>query len=228
MSTSPKIVLFWISIFIYATGMTQETRLGMLPSLNLNKALKNNWRINLKIEARNSLITEEVACSNGTNHGYIHTDYTFITSKRVGLNNALAAGVLFRYKEEQLTLRYLQQFILVKKYNTFRMAHRFAMDQTKSQSDPIKYRIRYRATLALPLNGTSIDPKEWYLKINNEYLNTFQTQKNELEFRLIPLVGYKFSEMNKLEYGLDFRRTAFLSERPKNSYWVSLKWFLII
>lgn len=103
------------------------------------------------------------------------------------------------------------------------MAHRFALDQTESQNAPTKFRIRYRATLELPLSGTSIDPKEWYLKINNEYLNSFQNKEQSLEMRVVPLVGYKFSEKSKLETGVDYRRNDFLSDDPHPTYWVSLK-----
>ena len=221
-------VFIWIMILLASHSLAQEVRLGMLPSLNLNKSLKNDWRLNLTIEGRNSLLKEQLECSQGNNQEYIHTDYTLIAAKRVGFNKLLAAGVMWRYKENQLILRYLQQFVLIKKYNSFRMAHRFALDQTESQNAPTKFRIRYRATLELPLSGTSIDPKEWYLKINNEYLNSFQDKEQSLEMRVVPLVGYKFSEKSKLETGVDYRRNDLLSDDPHPTYWVSLKWYLIL
>lgn len=200
----------------------------MLPSINLNKSLKNDWRLNLKIEGRNSLLKEQLSCSNDSDQEYLHTDYTLMAAKRVGFNQLLAAGVMWRYKEDQRILRYLQQLILIKKYSSFRMAHRFAMDQTKSQNAPMKFRIRYRATLAIPLNGTSIDTKEWYIKINSEYLHSIQEEDRSLEMRLVPLIGFKFSDKNKLETGIDYRRNEFLSDNPNHTYWLSLKWYLIL
>ena len=200
----------------------------MLPSINLNKSLKNDWRLNLKIEGRNSLLKEQLSCSNDSDQEYLHTDYTLMAAKRVGFNQLLAAGVMWRYKEDQRILRYLQQLILIKKYSSFRMAHRFAMDQTKSQNAPMKFRIRYRTTLAIPLNGTSIDTKEWYIKINSEYLLSIQEEDRSLEMRLVPLIGFKFSDKNKLETGIDYRRNEFLSDNPNHTYWLSLKWYLIL
>ena len=228
MNTRLKILMLFCLGSLCGSIWAQENTLGTLPSLNLNKTLKNDWRLNLSIQARNGITEKQIECGRTSTYEYMHTDYTLIAAKKTGLNNALAGGILLRYQDQELIIRFIQQFTLVRKYNAFRMAHRFRMDQTKSQIDPLKYRLRYRATLELPLNGTVVDPKEWYLKINHEYLNAFQAQTHDLEVRLVPLVGYKFSEKNKLETGFDYRRSAFINNAANNDFWLSLNWYLIL
>ena len=94
------------------------------------------------------------------------------------------------------------------------------------QGAPTEYRFRYRATLENPLNGKSIDPKEFYLKINNEYLNAFEDREYDLEIRFSPLLGLKLNERNKLELGLDYRLDSFLENKTRNHFWTSINWYL--
>ena len=113
-------------------------------------------------------------------------------------------------------------------YAFFRIAQRFLVDQTINVNSPIEIRFRYRMTFELPLNGRSIDSKEWYLKLNNEFLNFYENKKYNLEFRSSPLVGFKFSDQNKLEFGLDYRDESVLYKMSKHQFWLSLNWFIIL
>lgn len=229
LNTKVKILLLLTGILLYSPVWSQEAIYGILPSLNINKALKKDWRINLKMEWRNSLhTTPRVEGHNNAGQGYLQTDYAFLVSKKVGLNNSLSGGFLLRYKDQKLIHRFMQQFTLFKKYATTRWAHRFAMDQTKSLTDPTKYRIRYRTTLEFPLSGTAVDVKEWYLKVNNEWLNTFQTRNQSVEWRFVPLIGYKFSERNKLESGIDFRKNHLNTPKQNNTFWLNINWYLTL
>ena len=76
------------------------------------------------------------------------------------------------------------------------------------------------------MNGKSIDPKEFYLKINNEYLNAFEDREYDLEIRFSPLLGLKLNERNKLELGLDYRLDSFLENKTRNHFWTSINWYL--
>ena len=131
-----------------------------------------------------------------------------------------------RLKDNEFIHRFIQQYTYVKKYSSFRMAHRFSTDQTFVQEAPTEYRFRYRATLEIPLNGKSIDPKEFYLKINNEYLNAFEDREYDLEIRFSPLLDLKLNERNKLELGLDYRLDSFLENETRNHFWTSINCYL--
>lgn len=116
----------------------------------------------------------------------------------------------------------------MQKLSGFRLAHRFLFDQTFSASEEPEFRLRYRITSELPLNGESVDPGEYYLKINNEYINSLQAMEYDLEIRLIPLIGYDISERFKIETGLDYRVNSFLTNNTRHSYWMTLNFFIEI
>jgi len=88
--------------------------------------------------------------------------------------------------------------------------------------------LRYRIASEFPLSGQSIDPKEFYLKVSNEYLNAFQGNDYDLEIRLAPHFGFLFSDTNKLEFGPAYRISSFIDGSAKNSFWLSLNWYLKI
>ncbi|MBX2827536.1 MAG: hypothetical protein KTR22_05205, partial [Flavobacteriaceae bacterium] len=78
----------------------------------------------------------------------------------------------------------------------------------------------------IPLNGQSVDPKEFYFKFNHEYLNAWEQNDYDLEIRAVPHLGYKVSKSNKLEFGLDYRLNSFLNTSPSHRFWTVINWYI--
>lgn len=201
---------------------------GGLPSINLNSKLKNDWSLNTKIESRQLFQTREVDGNVYKNYEYLLTDFSLIAAKNVGLNSRLGGGYLIRFEQGELFHRLTQQYIMVQKLSGFRLAHRFLSDQTFSESEKPEFRLRYRITSEIPLNGLSVDQGEFYVKINNEYVNSLQAKTYDLEIRLVPLLGYDMADNFKIETGLDYRVDSFLNNKPEHSYWMVLNFFIEI
>ena len=221
--------LFFITFccFISLAGAAQSSyQFGILPAINLNKSFANNWKINLKTESRQILKEGLFSEKNMFQYKYTLTDIAVVASKKTGLNTALAGGYMLRIRDEQFIHRTIQQFTMVSNYSGFRLAHRFSSDQTFEENEAVAVRLRYRITSEFPLSGQSVDPKELYLKINHEYVNAVQDTNYDLEIRLIPLLGYTFSDTNKLESGLDYRLNSFLGGNPRSRFWITLNWFI--
>lgn len=201
-------------------------RFGSIPSLNLNTELAKGWGLNFKSEFRSMfrqglkdktpLITNE----------YIHTDLSALVSKKVGLGNRLTGGFLLRIRDNRVIQRYIQQYILVRNYDGYRMSYRFALDETFD--DLLEVRFRLRTSTEIPLNGKKVDDKEYYIKLNQEILNNFEASIYDIELRLIPLLGYKLNDNNKVEFGIDYRLDTFLNNEPRHTALVSMNWFLKI
>ena len=219
-------ILFVLLVNIVFSQQTYQ--LGILPSFNLNTKLKNDWSVNTKIESRQLLQRGEWGGAADKQYNYVLTDLSLIAGKKIGLNSRVGAGYLIRLEEGQRIHRFIQQFIIVQRKSGYRLAHRFLTDQTFSKIESPQFRLRYRITAEIPLNGESVDPKEFYLKLNNEYLNSFQSPDYDLELRLVPLLGYDIAANNKLEMGLDYRVNSFLNQKAEHSFWVSLNWFIEI
>ncbi len=203
-------------------------RFGLLPAVNVNYKVSDDFKLNFKVESR-QLLKEGIfdGASDG-DYEYVLTDISVVASQKTGVNNSLAWGYLLRIRDSELIHRGIQQFTLVRDYSGFRMAHRFRSDQTFFSNAPTDVRARYRATLQFPLNGTSVDPSEFYFKLNNEYLQSFQGGTYDLEIRGVPLLGYQFSDSNKLEGGLDYRWSNFINNPSDHRFWIIINWFLVI
>jgi hypothetical protein len=211
---------------VYAQNAFQ---FGGLPSLNLNSKLKHAWSFNTKIESRQLFQQRELAGEAvARKYEYVLTDFSFIAAKKVGLNSRIAGGYLIRFEDDAILHRFIQQYVVVQKLSGFRLAHRFLSDQTFSQRENPDFRIRYRVSSEIPLNGESVDPGEFYLKINHEYINSLQANEYDLEIRLVPLLGYDLSNRYKLEVGLDYRVSSFLRNETSHRYWAALNFFVEI
>lgn len=218
--------LIYCASIINKSDAQIDYRAGLLPAVNVNKPLGRGWAINFKYELRQFALQGNYSLSPESAFEYDLSDFIFIASKKVGLNNSLAGGYLFRLRGTTVIHRTIQQFTIVNSYNSFRFAHRISTDQTFEPHEPAEFRLRYRLTSELPFNGESVDPGEWYFKISNEYLNSLQDGIYDLEIRLIPLLGYQFTDNNKLEIGPDYRISSFLESSPRSVYWLSVNWFV--
>ena len=228
MNTKIKYLVFILWFFPVSSSVFGQStfQTGGLPSLNINKKLKNDWFLNSKIESRLLFQQGEINGEVDKNFTNVLTDFSLIGSKIIGLNSRIAFGYLIRFEEGVLIHRSIQHYVVVQKLSGFRLAHRFLTDQTFSVNEEPEFRLRYRISSELPFNGESVDPGEYYLKINNEYINSLQAMKYDLEIRLIPLIGYGISERFKIETGLDYRVNSFLTNKTRNSYWMTLNFFI--
>jgi len=153
------------------------------------------------------------------------TDISLFGSRKTGLNNKMAAGYQLRLRDGDIIHRLNEQFTLVRKFRRFRLGQRFAADQTFKPDEDMTLRLRYRATPEIPLQGDAADVGEFYVKINNEYLNEFQNGEHELEIRLAPLLGHIISSRSKMEYGIDYRISLLMAGETEHTFWISLNWY---
>jgi len=75
------------------------------------------------------------------------------------------------------------------------------------------------------LQGRSPDPEEFFLKINNEYLNSVDDGNYDLEIRAATFIGYVIPPAKKLELGFDYRMDSFISGNPRNRLWIGLNFY---
>jgi hypothetical protein len=133
---------------------------------------------------------------------------------------------MIRFRDNEVVHRFIQQYSVVKKYNLFRLGHRISTDQTIRNNNPPQVRLRYRIGVEKALNGKDVDPKEFYFKLNNEYLFAIEGRETDFELRLIPAFGYALSDNNKFEFGIDYRLNEFISGASRNQFWLYLGWFI--
>lgn len=198
---------------------------GILPSVNLSKGLPHDFKVNFKIESRQEFKSGTFNGDRKGNYNYLLTDFQTIVAKNVALNKSAALGYFIRFRGEQVVHRSIQQFIINSNYPGLRLSHRFAADQTFTPLKAPVFRLRYRIAKEVALSGQTVDPKEFYLKFSNEYLNEWQGGTYDLEIRVLPFLGYAFNPGGKLELGLDYRLDTFVSGPPRHRFWIGLNFY---
>ena len=214
---------------MFAVARAQNTyRLGILPTLNIHKSVSEGRGINLKTESRYIFEEGEWGETPETQNSYSLTDISILLVQRVGIRQKLAGGYLIRLREQGVVHRTLQQLALVRPFPRFVLAHRFASDQTFGDGIAPTFRLRYRLSVEIPLTGERADVREVYLKANNEYLSSWQKKDQSLEMRWVPVLGYKLSEANKVELGIDYRLSGLFQDSRRSSFWLKVNGFIRI
>ncbi|MDD4761230.1 hypothetical protein A9168_02970 [Macellibacteroides sp. HH-ZS] len=215
-----KIPIIFIFCALSAISNAQSSyQYGIIPSINLHKKIPGNWSTNFKLESRQSIYKQDFK------YEYLLTDLSLIVTKRIATNITVGGGYLLRIEDDKFKNRAIQQIGFSKKFPSFRMAHRIMTDQTFEKNENTEFRLRYRISSEIPLEGQSIDVNEFYLKINNEYLNSLQGVDYDLEVRGVVLLGYSVSALNDVEIGIDYRLDSFVSGNPRNRTWLSINFF---
>lgn len=219
-----RLYLFFFILIIYQSIWAQSSfSSGVLPRVRLSSKLTENIKWINGIESRQLFVNNTKESS--LDYDYVLTDFSSLVSIKIGVNGVLNGGYLLRVEDNKTAHRTIQQYNIVHFYNAYRIGHRFATDQTFSKYEAPEFRTRYRITAEKPLSGDQIDPKEFYVKVSNEYLLSFQNQDTGLEVRVLPFLGYEINTKNKIEIGLDYRLGQLFTSRTENDLWLSFNWF---
>jgi hypothetical protein len=218
MRTSHIAVLFFVLLPIFSLAQNNYTY-GVLPSANINYKLPRDWFTNFKAESRQELY------KNDFEYTYKLTELSFGAGTKVGLRTKVAAGYQLGIANREVFHRFIQQVSHVNKFPSFTLAHRLQTDQTTQKDEDTEYRIRYRLSAEVPLSGQTTDPREFYLKFSNEYLNSIQSSEYDLEIRVAGFIGYVFTPKTKIETGFDNRTDSFILDRRRNRFWLGLNFY---
>ncbi len=215
--------VFWLVCTSIVVQAQDTYEFGFLPKINLSTKLGQDYSANLKIERRDFF--RQGIVDGEVNNSYQHEimDYGATLVRNVGLKNRIGFGLLLRYRGGAWQQRITQQFVL-NTLTDLKLSHRFVLDQTFAGSSET-YRVRYRASISKALNGNVLDRKEMYLKLSSEWLNIFNSDDFEGEFRVLPTAGYVFSDQNKIELGLDYRLGGIFNTALEQSLYVAINWY---
>lgn len=204
-------------------------RIGVLPAVNITRNIHPDWNVNLNLEHRAINHLDDFM---GTKESNIwktdRTDIGLFASHRLRIGHFLAGGYMARIKDQQWIHRLRQQYTFVYRKRNYRWAHRYVMDQTFYPDEPVLFRLRNRAAIDIPLEGSVLDPREFYFKGGIEHLLNFQGKMLTHEIRFIPVLGYALTDSNKVEAGIDYRWERLLSSPNRNSFWFLLQWYIVL
>ena len=219
--------LLFLALLACRQGAAQQSyRAGILPQINLTADGPENWKFNLRAESRQIFSEGRFDEAMAGAYRYERTDFAAVLPRKTGVGSTAGAGYLLRLEDGQAIHRLIQQFSVVSRSGAIRSGHRFAADQTIRPDEPPEYRLRYRFSVEIPLQGQNVDPGELYAKLNHEYLGILQGAAFDLETRAVGVLGINFNDRNKLELGLDYRANEFLDGPARHQFWFYWGWFV--
>lgn len=211
------------TVFLHTFSFAQSTYVsGLLPQFNFGSYLKNDWKFNAKLEARQVFFQGEMGKALNASSEFERYDLEWVASKNLDNVNTLGGGYLIRNARGTLTHRFIQQYTHTVKYNSFKLVHRIRTDQSKASGEDWQFRLRYRAGFEFPLNGQVLDPREFYLKLNNEYIGWIQGNTREMDIRALLALGYRSNQQFKFETGIDYRAEEIIGGGTEHHFWLTV------
>jgi hypothetical protein len=218
--------LFLTGIFISTIVLGQDTfTAGLLPKINVSGKISGDVKITGNFESRHALYERFDNGEDVFEYSYRRLEASAIVSVKTRINQSLSGGYTLISGQDKTAHRFLQQYSIVSRFDAFRLGHRFAADQTIGPDKNWEYRGRYRITIEKALEGDDVDPGEFYLKINNEYLGIFGDEKPDLEIRALALLGYEINGANSIEFGPGYRVKNLSGNGLDQALWFSLNWY---
>ncbi len=225
--------LYWIvpaltTCFCQTIAAQSSYRAGCLPQINLTTDITGNWRANLRIESRQILSEGTFDHIEKGGYRYERTDIAGLVLRKTAIGTTIGAGYMIRLEGGTKAHRFTQQYSSIGRLGVLRTGQRVTTDQTISRGEPFVFRLRYRISAEIPLQGRNVDPGEWYAKLNNEYLGILDGRALGMEVRAVGVVGLNISDRNKLELGPDYRTNAFSAGAQRHQFWLYMGWYVTI
>ncbi len=198
-----------LSIPICLGGQTSFTS-GILSKVTGSHSLNKSWKLTGQIENIQQI---------GPAAGVLRTDFTLLISRKVSPGWAVSSGYLHRVSDARPVRRLLQQVAFSQTRNRSRLGHRIRTDQTFSSTGPVRFRLRYRFSSEIALQGATINAQEWYLVMSSEALLSHRDSETDFEQRLVANLGHYFDRKHKIQLGFDYRLDRLLVGPSRHRLW---------
>src|SRR5690606_7744074 len=189
-----------------------QNQIGLLPQLHVDFKAGKDWKVNSKLEGR-QLFFQNPYPEGQSELGFERPELAVVATKSLDAIPSFGGGYLIRRQDGLFLHRFIQQFSITQKLIGSRISHRLRTDQTLEKDEAVQLRLRYRFSWEKPLNGMELDPKEMYLKLNNEYLGILQDTKGNLEIRGLASLGFNLSDDTQIETGVDYRAESLINTK---------------
>jgi hypothetical protein len=202
-----------------------ELTFGFLPEISITHRWAEKWRLGTQIESmQQSFIYQNQ--QKQEDYKYIRTDITPLLTYQLSPNWGVGLGALTRFENKDFVFRSIQQLTFNKRSASTRFGHRLRTDQTFEPYEKVRLRLRYRFSLEVPLQGKSLNDKEFYTLTSIEQIAIYQAANADWEQRLSVVLGYYFNGHHKIEFGLDYRLDNFLNEAGRHRLWTMMNYYL--
>jgi len=219
-------ILIWFLILPLGLVGQSQASIGILPEVNVSYRWADKWRFTGQIESMQRSWNKPAAEGLIWDYEYVRTDFTSALSYKLNPEWTLGTGYMLRFQDGEVVHRFIQQVSSASKKGSVRIGHRLRTDETFTALESPEWRFRYRFSIEVPLNGLSINDREWYALASAEALGRVQQSDFSYEQRAVFSLGYNINSANKIETGFDYRLDRFLDSAPRHRLWYTVSYFL--
>ncbi|WKV12751.1 DUF2490 domain-containing protein [Marivirga harenae] len=179
----------------------------------MTKKIDSRWSYNLSLSGRQRFT------NYGEGEKNIKTDrweiksfgtYTLLGGKKISLGYMYRTVDPFE-QESGWEHRITQQFAFITNFGGYRLGNKFRIEQRIRSSNYLT-RLRYAISNDFPLQGESLDPKEFYLISGNELVYAFNRRGTELENRFSLGIGRLIQGGQKIQFSVASRYSDLVSD----------------
>jgi hypothetical protein len=200
---------------------------GFFPEFQVGFKATEKLKVVGKIESQHGMA--EKYEGHDADVGYFHnlTDFQGFLGTKINPFVDIAGG--YQYRVNSLgdnSHRTIQQISFLQLPGNYKLGHRVRADQTFSPFEKSEYRLRYRISFELPIEGESLDPGEFYLVFSDEVIYSYQARESGIENRVVASLGHLSKEKQKFQAGIDYRTDRFFDPDLRHRSWFKFGWYL--
>ena len=193
---------------------------GLFPEAQLTYDISDDYYVTHKVESQHGMFDAQ-RLNRELEYSHTLTDLQTFIGRRLNPFVKVDIGYQYRIEDGENTHRPIQQVAILQRSNFFRIGHRIRTDQTFFDEESVLFRLRYRYSVQVPLQGTQLDPGEKYMTVSNEVIYMNQAAEDDIENRLAASLGFFVDDKTKYEVGLDYRTDDYLvPERFRSRLWL--------
>lgn len=215
-----KLGLLLIPLFICHVLWSQNTdRLGVRLKLKSDISTASSWNFKSGLESRQIFRELVHGVEEWRGYKYERTSFSVLAGRPVEDLGKLHAGYMIRRLGTNWVHRGIQQIAWSSGDGFWTFKQRVRLDQTFQMGKNPSFRLRYRIGSNLPLNGTSLEAREWYFSWSHEHMPIHKAGLFTYEIRLNLMVGYLFENSSKVSTGLEGRWSDITLDRKEYQLW---------
>lgn len=211
--------------FGFVKAQNARVYAGIFPEIGLNLPLGENLKYTAKIESQNGLYSDDSSNDKEWNYFHNQTDLQSFIGYKVTSRIKGAIGYQYRIEDGENSHRSIQQLTWLNQFRVLRLGSRVRADQKYSSAISPEYRVRYRASTDLPLQGEKLDDGEKYLLLSAEVIYALQGGESSIENRIVAGIGHFINRTKKLELSLDYRTDPYFPNINRHRIWCKFSFY---
>ena len=211
----------FLMLFLLAPMVLPAQTSGLSEAeFSLNTALSQRWKLNAGLGYR-SLLTSDL--SGNWNAKSRHIQASANVSYEVGFYGKVGGGAMYRNNQlfddnSENELRLNQYYSWATYRNSFRWVQRFKIDE-RLQTSRTRFRLRYRLSLDVPLNGLELDTGEWYVLASTESLLNLSKQASAMwDQRITMGIGRQWTTNIKIQMEAEYRWEDYVNISERRAF----------